>query len=60
MIYVGYLGEVLYQERGEGLEQAAQRGGGCPIPGDIQDQARPQSEQPDLAVCALFIVEELD
>jgi len=28
----------------------AQRGGGCPLPGDIQGQARPGFEQPDLAL----------
>ena len=28
----------------------AQKGGGCPIPGDIQSQAVQGSEQPDLAV----------
>jgi len=31
-------------------KQAAQRGGGCPIPGDIQGQAGWGSEEPDLAV----------
>ena len=29
-------GEVLHRENGEVLEQAVQRGCGCPIPGDIQ------------------------
>ena len=43
----------------EALEQAAQRGGGCSIPGDIQDHAGPLSEQLDLAVGALLITEEL-
>ena len=28
----------LYQESGEVLEQAAQRGCGCPIPGGVQGQ----------------------
>jgi len=32
------------------LQYAAQRGGGCPIPGDIQGQAGWSSEQPDVAV----------
>jgi len=32
------------------VEQIAQRGGGWPIPGDIQYQAGLGSEQPDLAV----------
>jgi len=34
----------------EKLEQVAQRGGGCPTPGDIQGQAGWGSEQLDLAV----------
>ena len=32
---------------GEALEQVAQRGGGCPAPGDIQGQAGWGSKQPD-------------
>jgi len=32
------LEERVYQESGEVLEQAAQRGCGCPIPGGIQGQ----------------------
>jgi len=32
------------------MYRAAQRGGGCPIPGDIQVQAGWGSEQPDLAI----------
>ncbi len=32
------------------MEQVGQRGVGCPIAGDIQSQAEPGSEQPDLAV----------
>lgn len=34
---------------GEALEQVTQRGGGCPLLGDIQGQAGEGSEQPDLA-----------
>ena len=34
----------------EALEQVAQRGGGCPIPGDTRGQAGQGSEQPELAV----------
>ena len=34
----------------EALEQIAQRGGGCRIPGDIHGQAGLGSEQPNLAV----------
>ena len=36
-----------YDESGEALEQVAQRGGRCPIPGNIQDQVGRGSEQPD-------------
>ena len=32
------IGEVLYCESGEVLEQAAQRACGCPIPGGVQGQ----------------------
>jgi len=39
---------VFYNEGGETLAQAAQRGGRCPIPGNIQDQGGRGSEQPDL------------
>ena len=42
--------ELFYNNNGEALEQAAKRGCGCPILGDIQDQAEQGSEQPDLAV----------
>ncbi|NXT78496.1 KATL2 protein, partial [Zapornia atra] len=35
---IRYWGEVFYRESGEGLEQAAQRGGGCPVPGSVQGQ----------------------
>ena len=35
---------------GGALRQVAQRGGGCPIPGDTQGQAGWGSEQPDVAV----------
>lgn len=30
------------------LEQVAQRGGGCPVPGNSQGQVGQDSEQPDL------------
>ena len=43
---------------GEALEQVAQRGGGCPIPGD-SGQAGWGAEQLDLQV-SLFIARELD
>ena len=35
---------------GETLEQVAQRGGKCPIPGNIQGEVGQSSEQPDLVV----------
>jgi len=35
---VGCQGEVLCRESGEVLEQAAQGGCGCPIPGGVQGQ----------------------
>ena len=38
-----------YSKDGEALEQIAQRDGGCPIPADIQGQAGPGSEHPNLA-----------
>ena len=38
-----------YNKSGEELKQIAQRGDGCPIPGDIQGQAAQGSQQPDLA-----------
>ena len=51
---MGDLGWILeksfYNMDGEAMGQVAQRGGGCPIPGDIQDQAGQGSEQPDLGV----------
>ena len=38
----------IYSEGGEKLAQVAQRGGRCPIPGNIQGQVGRGSEQPDL------------
>ena len=43
-------GEVLYYESGEELEQAAQRGCGFPVPGDIHSQAGRGPGQPDLVL----------
>ena len=43
-------GEVLYCESGEVLEQAAQRGCGCPVPGNVQGQVRWGPGQPGLAL----------
>ncbi|KAK4822058.1 hypothetical protein QYF61_008867, partial [Mycteria americana] len=40
--------EIFYNEGGEALAQVAQRGGRCPIPGNIQGQVGWGSEQPDL------------
>ena len=45
---MGYQGEVLYQGSGELLEQAAQRGCGCPIPGGVQGQVEWSPGQPGL------------
>jgi len=39
-----------YDEGREALEEVAQRGGSCPIPGNIQGQVGQGSEQPDLVV----------
>jgi len=39
-----------YSKSGETLEQVTQKGGGCPIPGDIRGQDGWGSEHPDLAV----------
>lgn len=40
---------MFYIEGGEILEQVLQRGGGCSVPANIQDQASWASEQPHLA-----------
>jgi len=40
--------EIFYDKGGETLAQIAQRGGGGPIPGNIQGQVGRGSEQPDL------------
>ena len=42
--------EVLYCESGEVLEQAAQRGCGCPIPGGVQGQVGWGPGQPGLVL----------
>jgi len=47
--------KIFYSEGSEALEQVAQRGSGCPIPGDFQ---RPQ--QPDPAVGFWFFAGKLD
>jgi len=36
---IGYKESVFYSKGDEALEQIAQRGGGCPILGDVQGQA---------------------
>jgi len=43
----GYKEEMFYNEGGETLAQVAQRGGRCPIPGNIQGQVGWGSEKPD-------------
>ena len=50
---IGYKEKAFYNKSGEAVEHVAQRGGGCPIPGNIQGQAGLGTEQPDLAVCSL-------
>jgi len=47
-IQTRYKEEIFCNEDSETLEQVAQRGGRCPIPGNIQAQAGWGSEQPDL------------
>ena len=47
---VGCQGEILYRKSGEVLEQAAQRGCGCPIPGGVQGQIGWGPGQPGLAL----------
>ena len=44
-----------YSNSGEALKKDAQRGGGCPVPGDTHGQAGWGSEQPNRAVgpCSL-------
>ena len=51
-IQVGCKENVFYNKGGEALAQVAQRGGGCPIPGDTQGQTGQGSEQSNLAVSA--------
>ena len=49
----------IFNKGSKALEQVDHRGGGgCPISGDIQSQAVPGSEQPDLAEMPLFTAEE--
>jgi len=38
IIQQGYKENVFYSKGGETLGQVAQKGGGCPVPGDIQGQ----------------------
>ena len=49
-IQIGCEEEIFYNNVGEALAQIAQRGGGCPIPGDIQGQHGWGSEQHNLVV----------
>ena len=49
-----------YSKGSEALEQVAQRGGRCPVSGDILGQAGWGSEQPDLAVGIPVHCGELD
>ena len=50
IIQQGYKENVFYSKGGETLGQVAQKGGGCPVPGDIQGQTGASSEHPDLVV----------
>jgi len=43
----GYKENILYNKDREVLAQVVQRGGVCPVPGDIQGQSGQGSEQPD-------------
>ena len=43
-------GEVFHREDGEVLEQAAQRGCGCPVPGGVQGQVGWDPGQPGLVL----------
>jgi len=45
---MGYKKDIFYNEGGEALEQIAQRGGRCPIAGNIQCQVGLGFEHPDL------------
>ena len=45
--------EVFHTEGGDALEQVAQGGCGCPIPGGIQGQAGCDSGQPGLVIADL-------
>ena len=49
-----------FTQSGDALEQVAQRGGRCPIPGDNQGQAGQGSEHLIQLQVSLFIAEELD
>lgn len=44
----GYWEDILYYEDGEALAQVTQRSCGCSIPGNAQDQAAWDLEQPGL------------
>jgi len=41
---MGHKEEAVYDKDDEALAEDSQRGGGCPIPGDIQGQAERGSE----------------
>jgi len=50
MVEGGISGKVLYYGSGEVLEQAAQRGCGCPIPRSVQGQVGCGPGQPGLVL----------
>jgi len=51
---IGYKESVFYSKGDEALEQIDQRGGGCPILGDIHSQDGSGPGQSDLAVLSLI------
>ena len=50
VIFTHFSHSFFHPEGGDALEQVAQGGCGCPIPGGIQGQAGCGSGQPDLVV----------
>jgi len=51
---------IFYDKGSEALEQFAQRGGGCPVPGDTQGQAGWGSEHLIVLYMSLVTAGELD
>ena len=59
-IQIGQKEKSFYSKGGEALAQVAQRGGGCPIPGDIQGWAGQGPEHLMELWVFLFIAGELE